>query len=293
MKTLSITLALTLLGCGGQSTGAPPEYPPMRAPVVSSPEPLAQVEPVVVAPPAPVMATVEHTPIEGTSPTLAIAAPKEGKLIRRGPVMLKLTLSNWDLSPQGNHVHVIVDNLPYIAVRDVSAPIDLGKLMADNLQQELTPGTHVVRVFPSRGHHESVKTAGAFASVMFHYQQKSDTFGAINPTRGPLLTYSRPKGCNAVGSPLLVDFYVSNTTLASDGNRVRWTLDGAQTGSIDSWTPHHLTNLSVGTHTLALALVDAQGDAVQGIFNNTTRDFEIAETCTPAATPAAAVEHAH
>lgn len=229
------------------------------------------------APPAgPTVVALESTPIEGPTPTLRIDAPRTGTTVRRGDITIRFTLANWQLaSPQGPHVHVIVDNEPYIAVR-ATTPFNLNQLVRDNLGHELTEGTHVVRMFPSRGHHESVKDAGAFATLIVHY--RSVTEGVVFDPTAPLLTYSRPKGCNVAGQPVLLDFFVSNATLGADQYRVRYTLDGAS-GDITSWVPHELRSLTAGEHRLGLALIGPDGQTVPGPYNDTTRTFTVAETC--------------
>jgi hypothetical protein len=228
-------------------------------------------------PPPPMVVAGENTPLEGAAPTLRVTAPRANQTIRSGNVQVRLQLRNWPLeAPQGPHVHLILDNEPYIAIRDASQPIDLNAVVQENLGHELTEGTHVLRFFPSRGHHESVKDAGAFATVVFHY--RSATEGFQFDSTAPLLTYSRPKGCNAAGERVLLDFFVTNATLASDGHQVRWTLDG-QTGTIASWVPHFIENLQEGEHSLQLTLIDAEGNAVAGPFNDTTRTFTVAASC--------------
>ncbi len=220
----------------------------------------------------------EREPFEGAAPTVRIVAPRNGQRLAQGAVSLRLRASNWPLQPEpGRHVHVIVDDEPYIAVRDISQPIDLAQLVRDNLAHELSEGTHVLRVFPSRGHHESVKTEGAFALVVFHYVRPTPDV-AFDPS-APLLTYSRPKGCNVEGRVLL-DFYVTNATLSEDGFRVRYDIDdGAVTGDIVRWAPHWIENLPVGEHRIALSLLNAQGEPVEGPFNRPTRTIRIATRC--------------
>ncbi|MBX3272633.1 MAG: hypothetical protein KF729_20400 [Sandaracinaceae bacterium] len=230
-------------------------------------------------PPSPIRVVAgEHTAYEGRAPTLRILAPQNGATVRRGNVMLRVSLQRWSLAPDpGPHVHVIVDDEPYIAVRDVSQPIDLNALVQANLGHELAEGTHVVRVFPSRGHHESVKSAGAFATVTFHYRTATEGFSF--DASAPLLTYSRPKGCSVRGQRLLLDFFVSNATLAEDGHRVRFRIDESIEGDITSWVPHFIENLPVGSHTIELTLLDASGAAVPGPFNAPRRVIRVADAC--------------
>ncbi|MEC7519800.1 MAG: hypothetical protein VYE22_08040 [Myxococcota bacterium] len=285
-QTVLSFAALSLLACGG--TDQQPEMPDpsvidrsaddMGLPEASEGgEETAEEDAEPPPPPVQVVAGT-RTPIEGDAPSLRILAPRDGATIRRGNVSLRLRLQGWELAADpGNHVHVIVDNEPYIAVRDVSEPLDLNALVQENLGHELSEGTHVVRVFPSRGHHESVKQDGAFAMVTFHY--RSQTEGFELDADAPMLTFSRPKGCYPVGERVLLDFYLSHAELAEDGLRVRYDLDGAIQGDITSWVPHYLENLPALEHTLQLQLVDAEGNPVPGPFNDTTRTFRVADSC--------------
>jgi len=290
LTTISLgALCLSALtGCGG--TDQQPEYPDptvvdRSADDMGLPEPREDIEEVEVAeveaepPPPPVqVVTGEREPIEGDSPTIRILAPRDGQRIAHGDVSLRLRVRNWDLQPApGRHVHVIVDNEPYIAVRDVSHPLDLGTLVQENLGHELSEGTHVVRVFPSRDHHESVKTDGAFAMVEFHYRSPTEDFELDEDA--PLLTYSRPKGCNEVGERVLLDFYLTNVELSEDGYHVRYDIDGAVQGDIIEWAPHWIESLPAFQHTIELSLVDSDGEPVAGPFNDTTRTIRVAESC--------------
>ena len=287
MKTTSTFAALSLLAtsllatsCGG-GAAEPPEYPVAEAvapPPVVEEQSLPATEPAPPPPPAFTIRPAERTPIEGTAPTLSIKAPRQGQLLRAKNVKVRLSLKNWDLAPApGKHVHVIVDNEPYIAIRDARKPLNLTELVLENLGHELAPGTHVLRLFPSRHNHESAKVGAPLASVVFHYKKKSE--GWAFDTSAPLLTYSRPKGCNPSGTPVLVDFYLTNVDALSDeGYRVRYTIDG-ESGFLTDWVPHFVEGLADGEHTIQLQLVDAAGALVAGPFNDTTRTFTIADAC--------------
>lgn len=285
MHTLS-ALLLVVAGCGGSSERA--EYPStastdpsademgLASADAGTPQAEAQADEAPPAPPPPMVVQGVTTAIEGETPTLRVSAPRAGQTIRSGPVTVRFDLQHWELvSPAGPHVHVIVDNEPYMAVR-ATGPFDLAALVQQNLGHPLAEGTHVLRMFPSRTQHESVKDAGAFAVVVFHYGHATEGF-SFDPA-APLLTFSRPKGCNPAGSHVLLDFFVTNAELGTDGYRVRYTLDGTS-GLITSWVPHWLENLSTGDHTVRLELLDMAGNPVPGMFNDTTRTFSVADAC--------------
>ncbi len=291
-RTVSRAAILPFLLCACASEPAPAaEYAPreatpalVAAPAAAPPAP----EPPPPVPAAPVQVVAgENTPIEGPAPTLQIRAPKNGQVLKTDKVEVTLALKSWALAPDpGNHVHLIVDNEPYMAIRDASKPIDLRALMQKELGHDLPEGTHVLRAFPSRGHHESVKEPGAFAFVVFHFKKKTAEL-SFDP-KAKLLTYSRPKGCVELGQRALLDFYVANDKLSAQGDRVHVTIDGASGGDMLGWTPHYIENLTEGEHTLHLQLTDANGAPVPGPFNDITRTIKVQTECKKPAAPAAA-----
>jgi hypothetical protein len=219
----------------------------------------------------------ERETVEGGAPSVRILEPHNNQRIASGNVTLRLQVRNWELQPDpGRHVHVIVDNDPYIAVRDASQPLNLNQLVQETNHHELAQGTHVLRVFPSSAHHESVKSRGAFQVIVFTYGQP--TRGFQFNARAPLLTYSRPKGCYRVGDRVLLDFYLTNATLAQNGMHVRYDVDGTS-GEITEWAPLWIEGLSAGEHRVQLSLVDAHGQPVAGPFNDTQRTIRIARSC--------------
>ncbi len=285
-QALVLGIALAFAGCGGGGERA--EYPSTASTDPSAdemglasadagtpaPEPIAEEAAPTPAPPMVVQGM--SGAIEGVMPSLRVTAPRAGQTIRSGAVMVRFTLQHWELaSPAGPHVHVIVDNEPYIPVR-ATEPFDLAALVQTSLGHPLAEGTHVLRMFPSRGQHESVKDAGAFAVVVFNYGHATPDF-AFDPT-APLLTFSRPKGCNPSGQHVLLDFFMANGELGTDSFRVRYTIDGTS-GLITSWVPHWLENLGDGSHEIRLELLDVGGNPVPGMFNDTTRTFTVAATC--------------
>jgi hypothetical protein len=278
------SLLLLGIGCGGGGSEPPPEYPAIEPPPTTTEPPtetVAEPEP----PPPPVQVVPgESTPVEGQTPSLRITAPRANQLVRTGDVMLRVQLRNWELEPDpGRHVHLIIDNEPYIALRDVSQPINVNQVFRENHGRDLAEGTHVIRMFPSRSHHESVKDAGAFAMVVFHFRSRSEGF-EFDP-RAPLLTYSRPKGCNQAGSRVLLDFFVTNVpALAADGTRVHYTVDDVS-GDATSWVPHYIENLQPGSHSIHLQLVGADGAPIAGLFNDTTREITVQAQCPPPPAP--------
>jgi hypothetical protein len=166
-------------------------------------------------------------------------------------------------APDGQHIHVIVNDRPYRAIYDISEPVMIGGLSA---------GTHVIRAFPGRDWHESVKTPEAFAQIVVVVgDAELDTY------IGPVVVYSRPQGVyeGAQADSILLDFWVENIELGEDAYQVLFTLDGVQTFRITEWQPYLLVGLESGEHTLRMELFDPLGEPVETPYLPVERTFEI------------------
>ena len=161
-------------------------------------------------------------------------------------------------SAQGQHIHFILDNKPYVALYEPEHET----VVAKNSE-------HTLVCFLSRSYHESVKSKGA--AVMYRF--KIDGAGNLqklgNPS-SPYLVYSRPKG-DYLGKDtanLLLDFYLMNGTL---GERMKVKADVAnetngRTASftLSEWKPQFLNGLGTGAAKVTLTLLDENGAAIEG-----------------------------
>ena len=101
--------------------------------------------------------------LEGYQPQVSILSPQVDEILPDNIVKVRLQVKDlpifkdpqWQLGP---HLHLILDNQPYIAVYDLNQPVVLS---------DLSPGTHTLRVFASRRWHESFKNEGAYAQYTF------------------------------------------------------------------------------------------------------------------------------
>lgn len=310
MRVLLLPILILVLSCRTTNEPPAPAYPPTPAANTSASqetlpiETLAELaeEPAPAAPPEipsvlPVRIVAgEVTPLAVAKPTLRVSSPQPFQRIERGSVILRASVRNFAISEElGHHVELVFDNEPPIAIYDLRRAIDLGELLRTHLEHAISPGTHLVRMFPSLATHESVKTPGAFAAVAFSYGAPSSGFD-FN-ARTPLLTYSQPSGCTLLSQRVLLDFYLSNLPALSErGYRVHYVLDHELDGYITEWAPHYIENLPAGEHFLRLELVDASSQRVAGDFNSITRSFTVDTACpeeTPTVheLPATAAEH--
>ena len=161
-------------------------------------------------------------------------------------------------SGKGQHIHFIVNNGPYSAHYESS------------FTKEMTEGNYVLLAFLSRSYHESVKNPDAFWIDVVSVGEPEETL-EVDLT-APHMFYSRPKGTysGADTEKLMIDFYLLNTTISPEGNKVKATVNGTEF-MIDEWAPYYVENLPKGEATVKLELLDAEGNLIPGPFNSVER----------------------
>ncbi|NEQ48552.1 MAG: hypothetical protein F6K11_00225 [Leptolyngbya sp. SIO3F4] len=169
----------------------------------------------------------------------------------------------WNMGP---HLELLLDNQSYGAIYDIEQPVIL---------EDLSPGTHTLRVIAEHPWHESFKNAGSYAQVTFHIFAKTDENSpAVNQ---PLLTYVSPVGTYGA-EPVLLDFYLTDAPLhevAQDNPtitdwRIRYTLNGNSL-TLKDWQSIYIEGLQPGKNWVQLTLVDDEDNPIKGVFNNTVR----------------------
>ena len=235
----------------------------------------------------------ERSPAPDDPVRLSFQLPIPGTLAPDGALGARMTLTGFRLgeptpgaedrglalSDDGQHVHFVVDDEPYRAVYDVSNRV--GVEVAES-------GLHLLRAFPSRQWHESVKSENAFAATWFYVppgDPVTDTARGPEPVydpEAPLLTYSRPKGTytGSGADSVMVDFYLTNVAIGPEpgDHSVRLTVDDTLSWDLTRWVPHYLLGLPDGEHTVELELIAPDSTVVEGPFNTTERTITIRRT---------------
>ncbi len=239
---------------------------------------------------------VDPTP-EPDEVKMTILFPETDKPIKSQPVRGQIRLEGYPLGvdsdfprkrevfndPNGQSVHIFVDNQPYFEVNEalIDALDDTEEYFdqtADfEISAKLQPGMHVIRIFPVRSFNESLKGDGCFAARTFYYKEQKD-----NPQidlSGPYLTYNEPQGEYTYNKrspePILLDFYLTNCQLSKDGYKVRVTIDNDVQRTVVSWQPHYIYGLKKGLHRIRLELLDEQNRSVGGLFNDVERTIVV------------------
>lgn len=168
-------------------------------------------------------------------------------------------------SGKGQHIHFILDNGPYSAHYE------------PEFSKDLKEGKHVLLAFLSRSYHESVKNGSAYVIKEFTVGEPKEATASFDTTAQHLF-YSRPKGTYSGKDTekLMLDFFLFNTTIAEDGNKVRATING-EVHLLTDWTPYYIEGLEKGEATIKLELIDASGNAIPGPFNIVERTVTLTE----------------
>lgn len=271
--SMAFLLALVLVSCSNKSTTVPNEVDQKsveeQLPVVRSQQRASQagVQISEVSPPQVIQELRQL--LEGNQPQVEITSPKPDEILQDNTVLVQLKVEDLTLFKNaklelGPHLQVFLDNQPSQAVYDLSQPLTL---------QDLTPGTHTLRIFAAYPWHESFKNEGAYAQTTFHIFTKTQN---NDPSLSlPLLTYNRPQG-NYGAEPVMLDFYLTNAPLhlvaqeSPDDDitdwQIRCTIDGASF-ILDRWQPIYLKGFKPGKNWVQLEFLDETGNLVQNVFN--------------------------
>ena len=274
MKPLWTSILIILLSWGLSSCSSDR----LETPQISFSEQTAT--PVVVGklsevPPPKVIQELRQS-LDQYQPQVKILSPQAEQVFQDTNVTVKLEVKDLPIFKDqdlemGPHLHLILDNEPYKPIYDVYNPEK--PIILNNL----TPGSHTIRVFASRPWHESFKNDGAYAQTTFHIFTKTEEH-TPSPSL-PLLTYSRPQG-NYGAEPILVDFYLTNAPLhvVAQENpsdeiadwRIRVTVNG-ESFLMDNWQPIYLKGFEKGNNWVKLEFIDEEGNPINNAFNNTVR----------------------
>lgn len=210
---------------------------------------------------------------------LTLKAPASTTIAKAGEVDFSFGLVNYELglltqrngmaknlanSDKGQHIHFILDNQPYSAHYETE------------FKREMPEGTHYLVAFLSRSYHESVKNSRSFIAEKMVIGKESDDLNVDFDK--PTMIYSRPKGdyTGEETENLLLDFFLLNTTLSENGNKVRATINGTEF-MITDWAPYVIKGLPKGEATIHLELLDSDGNLIPGGFNDVTRTVNLKE----------------
>ena len=185
--------------------------------------------------------------------------------------------------PDGQSIHIVIDNHPYLVYNQSFEDSFDGnnafydKIISFPIPFHLSPGMHVIRAFPTRSYGESMKENACFSTAIFYFQDRKKNDVLNIDLQKPYLTYNEPQGKYPLkkGTPILIDFLLSNCDLSPDGYKVQLSIDGKKIKMLTSYAPYYLYGLDQGKHTVKLELLDSDSHIVPGFFNVTEREIKI------------------
>lgn len=262
---LAVVLGIMSVGLGGEVAIAKPRRS------ATPPAPISTRKLTEVSPPEAIQTLRQQ--LEVYQPQVKILSPRPEEVLSDDQVSVRFQVKDLPLFKDkalglGPHLHVFLDNQPYRPVYSTDEPL---------VFKDLTPGTHILRVFAARPWHESFKNEGAYAQVVFHVLTKT---GENRPDPNqPLLTYSRPQGSYGA-EPIMLDFYLVNAPLhllareRRDDDLKDWQIRATINGesfTFDEWQPIYLKGFKPGRNWVQLELIDDKGAPIPNVFNNTAR----------------------
>jgi hypothetical protein len=165
-----------------------------------------------------------------------------------------------------------MDNKPYTALYEPKHSVRVAK-----------NSDHYVLVFLSRSYHESIKEKKA--AQLYHFKiDKKGNLSQLEPSKKPMLFYSRPKG-EYVGADMenvLLDYYVVNATIHPDSMKVKVNIvnqgkkvkrDTSFTAT--SWEPLFVKNLRPGKATITISLLDRKDKKLNGLHTSVSREITL------------------
>jgi len=165
-------------------------------------------------------------------------------------------------SDAGQHIHVLLDDDPYMAKYESGFELQLSK------------GRHTLLAFLSRSYHESVKTNDSYVIRELVVGAEAQNSVSMD-TKG--VYYSRPKGTYYLEndqSPILLDFFLAETPLEG-GTKIRALIDEKEF-ILEKWAPYFIYGMTEGAHSISLELVDEYGQRVMGKKNYSgVRSFNV------------------
>lgn len=203
--------------------------------------------------------------------SIEMTAPAADTELNPGKVKFNYSIENYKLGQQtegagtnglansgdGQHIHAIINNRPYMAK------------YKPEFETELEAGRYVILSFLSRSYHESLKNPAASTISQFMVGSSDEPAYDLS---APHMFYSRPKGTytGADAQKVLLDFYLVNCDLSADGYQVRATINGTEF-IFDTWQAYVMEGLPMGENTIKLELLDQDGALVESPFNPVER----------------------
>lgn len=155
------------------------------------------------------------------------------------------------ISKKGNYIHIVLNDKEHYT-NDYQ-----------HFVHELADGEYTLFSFLSRSYHESIKNpTAAIAKTISIKNKQLQTSKNFDHAA---IALNAPKGLykNDDTKKVVLDFYLFNTTISAEGNKVRILIDQEEF-ILNQWQAQYITGLSLGMHTIELSLINNNGEVLYG-----------------------------
>ncbi len=222
---------------------------------------------------------------EDAEAVLKCTSPQDEQMITGNSIAPTFNITGYPIyrdaeRNRGQSIHVVLDNQPYYSDYNPSEPFKPADGAFDNLKE----GLHMLRAFPVREWHESIKKEDGSAFTFITFYVKSKSGAGVDKTK-PLLTYSKPEGeyrWRGDTRGVMIDFYVSNARIGQTDYRVRYAINDGKPQILSRWDSKWIKweELSPGEYTIVMDLVDKDNKHIpfkvgNADYNQIERKFKI------------------
>lgn len=208
---------------------------------------------------------------------LTLVSPGHEQVMNSGTVQLVLDVQNFAMAPDGNRLHIILDN---------GSPIPYSGFKNPVILRGLAPGGHTLQVYAVGPDGRMLKTPGSYLLRHFFVRQ-NDVNNYVAPDQ-PYLTVNLPSDGPVVipaDSKIWFDFHAHNAKLGTDGPyQVHYRINGLH-HQLDRDQGVFWENLHPGRYELEVMLRTKEGQPVPGLLAATKRTFLLAPALGDAPAP--------
>ncbi|MCB0401383.1 MAG: hypothetical protein KDD41_04820 [Flavobacteriales bacterium] len=179
-----------------------------------------------------------------------------------------LTLNTTSFQEGENHLNFAVEGASDYHIAYLANNYDLSEFSTDVFEMEFLYGNNVFLAFLTDKNNIAIKSNKGSVLKNAVVGDMENLFNMEQPH----LFYYLPKA--ATSDPIL-DFYLVNTAIGSDGNKVKVTIN--QTDFIvGKWAAYRITGLPGPQNTIRIQLLDKNGKLINGPFNDSgERSFSV------------------
>lgn len=156
------------------------------------------------------------------------------------------------LIKKGNYLHLVLNDSLHSIHHD------------RNVHIAIPDGQYKASAFVARDFHESIKNEQAF--MCRDIQIRDGQMVRSIKSDEARLVYGAPWGIfkNEEMDAVLFDFFLMNTDISPEGNKVRLTIDQQKEFLIEDWKSYYIKGLGPGTHTIQIELINQDEQTIYG-----------------------------